>query len=112
MKKVEAVIRQEKLTEVKDALSNAGFPGLTAYEVKGRGRQKGVSLSYRTTEYRVDMLPKMKIELVVTDSDVDKVVDVIVNTAKTGNIGDGKIFVYPVEDVIRVRTGERGSTAI
>jgi len=112
MKKVEAVIRQEKLTEVKDALATAGFVGLTAYEVKGRGRQKGISLSYRTTEYRVDMLPKMKIEVVVDDKDVDKVIETIINTVKTGNIGDGKIFVLPVEEVIRVRTGERGSTAI
>lgn len=112
LKKVEAVIRQEKLTEVKEALASAGFPGLTAYEVKGRGRQKGLSLSYRTSEYRVDMLPKMKVELVVQDKDLDKVIDTIVATAKTGNIGDGKIFVYPVEEVIRVRTGERGDAAI
>ena len=112
MKKIEAIIRQEKLTEVKDALGEAGFPGLTAYEVRGRGRQKGVSLSYRTTEYRVDMLPKMKIEIVVEDKDVEKAIDTIVNTAKTGNIGDGKIFVLPVEEVVRVRTGEKGDSAI
>jgi nitrogen regulatory protein P-II 1 len=112
LKKIEAVIRQEKLKEVKDALAAAGFLGLTAYEVLGRGRQKGVSLSCRTSEYRVDMLPKMKIELVVEDKDVDKAIETIVSFARTGDIGDGKIFVYAAEDVIRVRTGEKGSTAI
>jgi nitrogen regulatory protein P-II 1 len=112
MKKIEAIIRQEKLNDVKDALAEAGFPGITAYEVKGRGRQKGLLLSYRTSEYRVDMLPKMKIELVVNKADVEKVIKVIDKVAKTGNIGDGKIFVLPVDDVIRVRTGERGKDAI
>jgi nitrogen regulatory protein P-II 1 len=112
MKKIEAIIRQEKLSDVKDALEKAGFPGITAYEVKGRGRQKGLLLSYRTSEYRVDMLPKMKIELVVKKEDVEKVISVIDKVAKTGNIGDGKIFVIPVDDVIRVRTGERGKDAI
>jgi len=112
MKKIEAIIRQEKLNEVKDALAEAGFPGLTAYEVKGRGRQKGLLLSYRTNEYRVDMLPKMKIELVVKKEDVEKVIGVIDKVAKTGNIGDGKIFIMPVDEVIRVRTGERGKDAI
>jgi nitrogen regulatory protein P-II 1 len=112
MKKIEAIIRQEKLNDVKDALAQAGFPGITAYEVKGRGRQKGLLLSYRTSEYRVDMLPKTKIELVVNKEDVEKVISVIDKVAKTGNIGDGKIFVIPVDDVIRVRTGERGKDAI
>jgi len=112
MKKIEAIIRPEKLNEVKDALAEAGFSGLTAYEVKGRGRQKGLALSYRTSEYRVDMLPKVKIELVVKKEDVDKVIETIIGVSKTGSIGDGKIFVLPVEEVIRVRTGERGKDAI
>ncbi|MFZ2455831.1 MAG: P-II family nitrogen regulator [Candidatus Altiarchaeia archaeon] len=112
MKKIEAIIRQEKLNEVKDALAEAGFPGITAYEVKGRGRQKGLLLSYRTSEYRVDMLSKIKIELVVKQQDVDKAIDVILKVAKTGAIGDGKIFVSPVERVIRVRTGEKDRDAV
>jgi nitrogen regulatory protein P-II 1 len=112
MKKIEAVIRPEKLSKLKDALAEAGFLGITAYEVKGRGRQKGLALSYRTSEYRVDMLPKIKIELVVDDPDVDKAVGTIITVTKTGNIGDGKIFVLPVDEVIRVRTGERGKEAV
>ncbi len=112
MKKIEAVIRPEKLNEVKDALAESGFPGLTAYEVKGRGRQKGLALSYRTSEYRVDMLPKTKIELVVKKEDVDKVIEIILKVSKTGSIGDGKIFVLPVDEVVRVRTGERGKDAV
>jgi nitrogen regulatory protein P-II 1 len=112
MKKIEAVIRPEKLDELKDALGEAGFPGITAYEVKGRGRQKGILLSYRTSEYRVDMLPKTKIELVVKDEEVEKAIDVIVKVARTGTIGDGKIFVLPVEEAVRVRTGERGESAL
>lgn len=112
MKKIEAIIRQEKLNDVKEALGKAGFPGITAYEVKGRGRQKGLLLSYRTSEYRVDMLPKMKIELVVRKEDVEKAIGVLLEEAKTGAIGDGKIFVSPVDEVIRVRTGERGKDAI
>ena len=112
MKKIEAILRPEKLTEVKNALDAAGFPGITAYEVKGRGRQKGIALSYRTSEYRVDMLPKIKVEVVVNDKDVDKAIEAIVKVAKTGNIGDGKIFVLPVEEVVRVRTGEKGKEAV
>jgi nitrogen regulatory protein P-II 1 len=112
MKKIEAIIRPEKLTEVKNALAEAGFLGLTTYEVKGRGRQKGIALSYRTSEYRVDMLPKMKVELVVKNDEVDKAIETIVKIAKTGNIGDGKIFILPVEEVIRVRTGEKGNDAV
>lgn len=112
MKKVEAIIREEAFAKVKDALADSGFIGLTACEVKGRGRQKGVSMGYRTTEYRIDLLPKMKIELVVGDKDAGKVVDIICAFAKTGNIGDGKIFVSPIEQVIRIRTGEKGGDAI
>jgi len=112
MKKIEAIIRPEKLEEVKNALADAGFPGITVYEVKGRGRQKGITLSYRTSEYRLDMLAKSKLELVVEDGDLEKAIAAIVSVAKTGNIGDGKIFVSSVEDVVRVRTGERGVGAI
>lgn len=112
MKKIEAIIRSEKLNEVKSALATAGFIGLTSYEVKGRGRQKGVVLSYRTREYRVDLLSKTKIELVVEDGDVEKVVGIICEVGSTGNIGDGKIFILPVEEVIRLRTGEKGKEAI
>jgi nitrogen regulatory protein P-II 1 len=112
MKKIEAIIRQEKLTDIKNALATSGFIGLTTYEVKGRGRQKGIVLSYRTSEYRVDMLPKTKIELVVDDKNVEKVVEIICEVGKTGNMGDGKIFILPVEEIIRVRTCERGNGAI
>lgn len=112
MKKIEAIIRSEKLGDIKNALAVAGFIGLTTYEVKGRGRQKGIMLQYRTQEYRVDMLAKTKVELVVEDIDVEKVVDIICRSGQTGNIGDGKIFIIPVEEVIRVRTGERGKGAI
>lgn len=112
MKKIEAIIRPEKLGEIKTALATSGFIGLTTYEVKGRGRQKGIVLSYRTSEYRVDLLPKIKIELVVEDKDVEKVVEIICDLGKTGNMGDGKIFVLPIEEVIRVRTCERGKDAV
>ena len=109
MKKIEAIIRPEKLNEVKDALEKAGFVGLNIVHVTGRGMQKGIVHGGRGGEtYTVDMLPKLKIEVVVKDSDAERVVDAIVNTARTGNIGDGKIFITPVEDAIRVRTGERG----
>ncbi len=109
MKKIEAIIRPEKLNEVKNALEEAGFVGLNIVHVTGRGMQKGIVHSGRGGEtYTVDMLPKLKIEVVVKDSDAGRVVDTIVNAARTGNIGDGKIFILPVEDAIRVRTGERG----
>lgn len=109
MKKIEAIIRPEKLNEVKDALEAAGFVGLNIVHVTGRGMQKGIVHGGRGGEtYTVDMLPKLKIELVVKDGDAERAVDAIVNTARTGNIGDGKIFITPVEDAIRVRTGERG----
>jgi nitrogen regulatory protein P-II 1 len=112
MKKIEAVVRPEKLGEIKTALATAGFIGLTTYEVKGRGKQKGMVLSYRTSEYRVDLLPKTKLEIVLDDKDVEKAVEIICDIGKTGNMGDGKIFILPVEEVIRVRTGERGKGAI
>ena len=113
MKKVEAIIRIEKLNDVKVSLADNGYVGLTTYEVKGRGRQKGIVLQWRgVKEYRVDLLPKTKIELVVDDNDVQKVVEIIREKALTGRVGDGKIFILPVEDVIKIRTGERGKDAI
>ena len=113
MKKIEAIIRPEKLNEAKDALEAGGFLGLNIIHVTGRGVQKGIVHTGRGGEtYTVDMLPKLKIEVVVKDADADKVVEIIMNAARTGNIGDGKIFVIPVEDAIRVRTGERGEVAV
>jgi nitrogen regulatory protein P-II 1 len=113
MKKVEAIIRTEKLNEVKVSLAMNGHVGLTTYEVKGRGRQKGIVLQWRgVKEYRVDLLPKTKLELVVDDKDVPEVVEIIREKAFTGKVGDGKIFILPVEEVIKVRTGERGKDAI
>jgi len=112
MKKIEAIIKPFKLEEVKDALTEIGVQGLTVSEVKGFGRQKGHTELYRGAEYVVDFIPKIKIEVIVPDSIVDKVVETIVNAAKTGRIGDGKVFVIPVEDAIRIRTGERGENAI
>lgn len=97
---------------VKNSLDKAGFVGLTATEVKGRGKQKGVTRQWRGSEYRVDMLSKVKLELAVADKDVEKVVETIIAAAHTGNVGDGKIFIVPVEEVIRVRTGERGESAL
>ena len=112
MKKIEAVIKPFKLDEVKDALSQIGIKGNTVTEVKGFGRQKGHTELYRGAEYVVDFLPKIKLEVVVTDDMVEKVIQTIVNTARTGRIGDGKIFVSNVDDVVRIRTGERGEDAI
>jgi nitrogen regulatory protein P-II 1 len=112
MKKIEAIIKPFKLDEVKDAISQLGIQGMTVSEVKGFGRQKGHTEIYRGAEYVVDFLPKIKIELVVKNEDVAKVIDAIVNAAKTGRIGDGKIFVIPLEEVIRIRTGETGENAI
>jgi nitrogen regulatory protein P-II 1 len=112
VKKVEAIIKPFKLDEVKQALSEVGVAGLTATEVKGFGRQKGHTELYRGAEYVVDFLPKVKVEVVVSDQMVGRVVEVIERAAKTGRIGDGKIFVVPVEEVIRIRTGERGEEAL
>jgi nitrogen regulatory protein P-II 1 len=113
MKKVEAIIRTEKLNDVKASLATKGYVGLTTYEVKGRGRQKGIVLQWRgVKEYRVDVLTKTKIELVVDDKDVPEVVNIIREKASTGKVGDGKIFILPVEEVIRIRTGEKGKDAI
>ena len=112
MKKIEAIIKPFKLDEVKEALQQAGVQGMTVTEVKGFGRQKGHTELYRGAEYVVDFLPKIKIDLIVGEAEVQKVVEAIQNAAKTGRIGDGKIFVTPVEEVIRIRTGETGSNAI
>ncbi|RXK13525.1 transcriptional regulator [Halarcobacter mediterraneus] len=112
MKKIEAVIKPFKLEDVKDALTEAGITGMTVADVKGYGRQQGHSELYRGAEYVVDFLPKIKIELVVADEDVDNTIDIIINSAKTGKIGDGKIFVSPIEKTIRIRTGEEDEDAI
>lgn len=112
MKKIEAIIKPFKLDEVKEALSEIGIQGITVSEVKGFGRQKGHTELYRGAEYVVDFLPKIKLEIVVKAELVGKVVDTIVNAAKTGRIGDGKVFVMPVDEVIRIRTGEKGEEAI
>jgi nitrogen regulatory protein P-II 1 len=112
MKKIEAIIKPFKLDEVRDRLSEIGIQGMTVTEVKGFGRQKGHTELYRGAEYVVDFLPKIKIEIVAPDQMADTIVETIVSSAKTGRIGDGKIFVLPIEDAIRIRTGERGEEAI
>jgi nitrogen regulatory protein P-II 1 len=112
MKKIEAIIKPFKLDEVKNALTKIGVQGMTVTEVKGFGRQKGHTESYRGTEYAIDFLPKSKIEIIITDDLVNQVIGTIERVAKTGKIGDGKIFLMPVEEVIRIRTGERGRDAI
>ncbi len=113
MQKIEAIIRPEKLDDVKNALAEAGFTGLNIVHVTGRGVQRGIVHMGRGGEsYTVDMLPKVKVEVVVTDADLDRVVKLVCDAARTGNIGDGKIFVMPVVDAIRVRTGERGEAAV
>jgi len=112
MKKIEAVIKPFKLDDVREALSEMGIAGLTVTEVKGFGRQKGHTELYRGAEYVVDFLPKVKIEVVLADDMVDRAIEVIMETARSGKIGDGKIFVSPVERTVRIRTGEEGSEAI
>jgi nitrogen regulatory protein P-II 1 len=112
MKKIEAIIKPFKLEEVKEALADLGIEGMTVSEVKGFGRQKGHTEIYRGSEYTVDFLPKIKIEVVVADSALDAALSAIVKSAKTGKIGDGKVFVSPVEEAIRIRTDETGDKAI
>lgn len=109
---VHAIIRPEKLEDVKRALERAGFMGMTVYEVRGRGRQMGISWRVRGNEFRVDVLPKLKLELVVRDEDVDRVVSLILESARTGEVGDGKLFVTHVERAYRIRTGEEGEEAV
>ncbi|WP_292600132.1 P-II family nitrogen regulator [Methanobrevibacter sp. UBA212] len=112
MKRIVAIIRQEKFDDVKRALMEAGCDGMTVTEVKGRGSQKGIRQSYRGSSYCVDLIPKTRIEIVVKDEDLTLFVDAIKKGAHTGNIGDGKIFIQPVENVIRIRTGEEGDGAV
>ncbi|MFN0067511.1 MAG: P-II family nitrogen regulator [Limisphaerales bacterium] len=112
MKKIEAIIKPFKLEEVKDALSEAGIEGMTVSEVKGFGRQKGHTEIYRGSEYTVDFLPKIKLELVLPDERIEAAVNAIVGAAKTGKIGDGKVFVSPVEEAVRIRTEETGEKAV
>jgi nitrogen regulatory protein P-II 1 len=112
MKKIVAIIRPDKLEPVKKSLGEVGCNGVTVVEVKGRGRQLGITESYRGSDYRIDLLPKTRLEIVCNDDYIERIIDAIVKTAQTGDIGDGKIFISPVEDVIRIRTGERGETAI
>ncbi|MGD0339790.1 MAG: P-II family nitrogen regulator [Bacteroidota bacterium] len=112
MKKIEAIIRPFKIDDVREALSEIGVRGMTLTEVKGYGRQKGHTELYRGSEYQIDFLPKIKIEIVTSDNQVDKIVDTLIKAAKTGQVGDGKIFVSSIEDAIRVRTEESGDEAI
>ena len=112
MKKIAAIIKPFKLDDVKDALTGAGFVGMTVSEVRGFGRQKGHTEMYRGSEYTVDFLPKMKVEVVVSDGMADKVVALITAAARTGSIGDGKVFVVPLGEALRIRTGERGDSAV
>lgn len=112
MKKIEAIIRPEKVDEVRKALEKVGFPGVNLSEVEGHGKQKGVVQQWRGEQYRVELLPKVRLEVVVSDKDVRKIVQAIQDAAKTGSVGDGKIFVSTVEEVIRIRTSETGEAAL
>lgn len=112
MKKIEAIIRHYKLEEVKTALTDAGIVGMTVSEVRGFGRQRGHKEQYRGAEYTVDFLPKLKLEIVIGDADLDKAVKAITESARTGRVGDGKLFISDIADVIRIRTGESGAEAV
>ncbi len=112
MKKIEAIIRPEKLDSVRLALKEIGAPGLMVTEIEGHGKQKGLVKQWRGKEYKMELLPKVKIEVVAKDADVERIVKKIMEVANTGEIGDGKIFVYPIESVFRIRTGEKGESAI
>jgi len=112
MKKIEAIIKPHKLDEVKEVLTGAGIVGMTVTEVRGFGRQKGHTEMYRGGEYKIDFLPKMKIEIIVPDDRAEKVIELISQAARTGSIGDGKIFLSPLDDAVRIRTGEHGEHAI
>lgn len=112
MKKIECIIRPEKLEEVKDTLKQLGIKGMTVSQVMGCGLQKGKTEYYRGVEININLLPKIKIELIIKDSEVDRIVDTIIKVARSGKIGDGKIFIYNVEDAVRIRTGEKGESAI
>ncbi len=112
MKKIEAIVREEKLGPVRTALEAIGYFGMTVTEVSGRGKQGGITLQWRVGEYKVDFLPKIKVEVVVLDQDLPRVLNVITHAARTGEEGDGKLFVIPIENAVRVRTGEEGDDAI
>lgn len=112
MKKIEAIIRPESLNGIKSALEELGYPGMTVIDVKGHGKQKGIEQIWRGRAYKVEFLPKTKIEMVVLDKDVDKIIKTIMEVAHTGNIGDGKIFISTIDDAIKIRTGEKGEAAI
>ncbi len=112
MKKLECIIRPFKLEEVKDALNNVGVRGMTVSEVRGFGRSRGHTELYRGSEYTIEFVPKLKLEIVLEDENTDKVIDAVLQAASTGKIGDGKIFVLPIDETIRIRTGERGAEAI
>jgi nitrogen regulatory protein P-II 1 len=111
-KKIEAFIREEALDAVKEALQTIGIVGMNVHEVRGHGRQGGIELSWRGTSYQMDLLPKMQVNIILSDHNVEKAVETIIKAARTGKTGDGLIFIYPVEDVIRIRTGERGKEAL
>jgi nitrogen regulatory protein P-II 1 len=112
MKRIEAVIRPERLGMVRKALEELGYPGMTVYDVKGHGKQRGLTQQWRGQEYKVDFLPKLKIEVVILDEDVPRMLSAVISSARTGEMGDGKIFVLPVDNAVRVRTGESGENAI
>lgn len=112
MKKIEAIIRPESLPMVRNALEELGYPGMTITDVKGHGKQKGIKQIWRGQEHKVEFLPKLKVEIVAIDEDADGLARAIIREARTGNIGDGKVFIYPVENAIRIRTGDHGDNAI
>ena len=112
MKRIEAIIRPERPGMVRKALEELGYPGMTVYDVKGHGKQRGLTQQWRGQEYKVDFLPKLKIEVVILDEDVPRMLNAIISSARTGEMGDGKIFVLPVDNAVRVRTGESGENAI
>lgn len=112
MKKIEAIIRPEKLDDVKKALEASGYPGISITQIEGHGKQKGVTQQWRGEVFKVDLLPKTKVEIVASDRDQEKILSAILKAAGTGNVGDGKIFVSPVEEAVRIRTGERGEKAV
>ncbi|MBI3997110.1 MAG: P-II family nitrogen regulator [Candidatus Omnitrophica bacterium] len=112
MKKIEAIVRPEKVDDVRKAMDKAGYPGVTITEVEGHGKQKGVTRQWRGESYKVDLLPKVKLEIVVGDKDADRIVSAISAAAKTGAVGDGKIFLSEIKDVVRIRTSERGEDAL
>lgn len=112
LKKIEAIIREDKINDVKDALRNLGIVGMNTFEIRGHGRQGGIELSGRSGTFQVDMLPKIQVNIVLSEGNVDEVIKTILDSARTGEAGDGLIFIYPVDEVVRIRTGERGRDAV